>query len=429
MCLGRNIIYINFQKIIAQKVKGGALYIALLVSIIIGIILCMFVMIANYNQKNITAYIQTTQLYYNLNSAFEIVQSANFTEERNNKWIKNNFNDDSLKIKKNIWGAYLLINVQTKNRHQAMSQCGIFGTYMLADTGLVISDNGRPVGLSGNVNLKANCYLPSAGIKAAYIEGRSYVGSQQNAGFIKKAAASIPSIDEEIFKDMILLQKSSNLTNDSSVFSLPAKFSQPFNSKTAVWESAPQHLNNVILKNNIKIIAKNIEVDNTCDIDNILIICDKIKFKEGFKGKIHVIARDSIIIEKKCEFNYPSSFVLLPSGEISNTLKCIIFKEDCKFFGGILAIHNADQMSSSKVFIKLNATSEINGFVYSSDYVHLEGKLNATVIADKLLLITPSAVYENHFLGCDIDPKKYSRSIAIPFFKKSGKLMCCEKLN
>lgn len=414
----------------AIQLKGGALFIAILISIIIGIILCMFILIANYNQRNVTVYGQSSQLYYNLQSAFEIAQSEYFTDDKNDKWIKNTINDDSLKIKKMHWGAYLLITADTKNRHQTLSQSGLYGISMPSDTGLMISDNGRPVGLSGAVIFKANCYLPKAGIKAAFIEGQSFINSPQNAGFTKVSQTQIPLVEKEILKKMELQQNNVNVYLDSLVSGLPQNFTRSFHSKTIVLDVSSGRLSNMALKDNIKIVGKNIEIDNTCYLENVLIICEKIKFKEGFKGKVHVIASDSIITGKKCEFLYPSSFVLLPKEDKSTDLKWIDINEDCKFYGGILALNKSDDPNGSKVFIKLNAKSEINGFIYSANYLHLEGKVNATVISDKLLLKTPSAVYENHMLACEIDPKKYGHLLAIPqIFKRSSKLTCCQKMN
>ncbi|MBA3681207.1 MAG: hypothetical protein H0W73_08590 [Bacteroidetes bacterium] len=411
------------------KVKGGALYIAILVSIIIGIILCMFIMIANFNQRNVTKYAQASQLNFNLQSAFEMAQSDYFTEEKNNKWIKNTLNEDSLKIKKMYWGAYLLITAQTKNRHHSLSQSGLYGSVMPSDTGLMISDNSRPVGLSGAIVFKANCYLPKAGIKGVFIEGQSFINSPQNTGFTKISPMQIPLVDKGIIEEIKQQQNNSNVYLDSVVSFLPQNYDQSFNNKTIVFEVSGQ-LNNMHLKNNIKIIGKNIEISNTCTLENVLIVCDKVKFKEGFKGKVHVIAGDSIITEKKCEFNYPSSFVLLPKESETNTLNWIDINEDCKFYGGILALNKSDNQNSTKVFIKLNGKCEVNGFIYSSDYLHLQGKMNATIICDKLLLKTPSAVYENHMLACEIDPKKYSHLLAIPqIFKKTARLMCCQKMN
>lgn len=417
------------QFVTNTKFKGGALYIAILVSIIIGIILCMFIMIANYNQRSVTVYSQTSQLYQNLQSAFEIAQSTYFTEEKNNQWIKNTINDDSLKIKKIYWGAYLLITTQTKNRHQLMSQSGLYGSAMPSDTGLLISDNGRPVGLSGAINFKANCYLPKAGIKAAFIEGQSYINASQNNGFIKVSPIQIPMVDKEIITGIQNQQSAINVYTDSLVSFLPQNYSRSFNNKTVVLEVSGQ-LSRLTVKNNIKIIAKNIEIDSSCHLENILIVCEKVKFKDGFKGKVHVIASDSIITGKQCEFNYPSSFVLFPKEDAVNNLKSIIINEECNFYGGIVALNKSTNVNAAKVFIKLNGKSRVNGFVYSTDYLHLEGKANATVICDKLLLKTPSAVYENHMLACEIDPKKYAHLLAIPnIFKQQGRLICCDKIN
>lgn len=414
----------------AIKLKGGALYIAILVSIIIGIILCMFIMIANYNQRSVTVYAQTSQLYYNLQSAFEIAQSEYFTEEKNDQWIKNTLNDDSLRIKKIHWGAYLLITAQTKNRHQSISECGLYGTSMPSDTGLMISDNGRPVGMSGAIIFKANCYLPKSGIKAAFIEGQSFVNSPQNNGFTKASPMQIPLLETRIIEKINKQQSDINLYTDSVVSFLPQNYMRSFSNKTAVWECSLARLSNISFKNNIKIIAKDIEIDSSCHLENVLIVCGKIKFKNGFKGKVHVIASDSIVMDRQCEFNYPSSFVLLPKDNQANAFSYIAINEECKFYGGMLAINKNSDPGSSKVFIKLNGKSEVNGFIYSANYLHLEGKVNATVICDKLLLKTPSAVYENHMLACEIDPKKYSHLLAIPqIFKSRAKLMRCQKVN
>jgi len=62
--------------------------------------------------------------------------------------------------------------------------------------------------------------------------------------------------------------------------------------------------------------------------------------------------------------------------------------------------------------------------------MHVEGLVNATAICDKLLLKTPSAVYENHMLGCTVDPGKYAHLLAVPLvFAKRSKLTCCENLH
>ncbi|MCC6370241.1 MAG: hypothetical protein IT236_04475 [Bacteroidia bacterium] len=418
------------QKVTSHKTKGGALYVAIIISIIVAIILGMFILIAGYNQRNANAYAQSVQLNYNLLSAFQLAQSEYFNQSLNNQWLKNTGNDDSIKIQKKYWGAYQLINVQTKNRHKQLKQCGLYGTNMSGDTGLVVSDNSRPIGLSGKIEFKAACYLPRAGIKPAYIEGQSYQPSSETNSFIKSAPAQIPYPAQVHVDGMANQRITANDGTDSLVSNLPMVIDHSFTQKTLVWECGLSKLSQLRLKNNIKLICNQIEIDSTCHFENILIVANKVRFNQGFVGKVHVIARDSILIQDNCHFNFPSSFVLLPKEEGENTFNTITIGNNCVFFGGIVALGNKENTSSQKVFIKLNASSTINGFVYSSDYLHLQGEANANIMASKLLLKTPSAVYENHLLGCTIHPKKYSSVLAIPFlFQKDTHYLLCQKLN
>ncbi|MDO9000236.1 MAG: hypothetical protein Q7W45_10765 [Bacteroidota bacterium] len=418
------------NSIFKGKLKGGALYIAIIVSIVIGVLLSMFILLAHYNQRNIIVFTQSTQLYYNLKSAFEIAQSDYFTSDLNDKWFKNTSNDDSLKVKKLNWGSFLLIHAQTKNRHQSLSQAGLYGSFMNADTALMVSDNSRPIGLSGKIEFKANCYLPKAGIKPAFIEGQSYQSSSQNNVFIRTSKGSIPEVNDAIIKNL-KQQFEISYSNDSIINLVPDKLDNSFTAKTIVYELGSGKLFGKNWKNNIKLICRShLELDSSCHLENILIVCQKVIFKQGFKGSVHVIASDSIITEKNCEFLYPSSFTLLANDNVSTNLKCIMLNEGCRFFGGIIAINQSNITTSSKVFVKLNTSCQVNGLIYSSDYMHIEGQLNATVIANTLLLKTPSAVYENHILGCEINPKKYSQILAVPLlFKTNSKLQCCKKVN
>jgi hypothetical protein len=414
------------KKLTQKKVNGGALYIAIMVGIIIGILLTMFILLAKFNQRSSTIYAQQSQLQYNLKSAVEIAKSEYFLESNNDKWFKNTYNDDSIKVKRMYWGAYLLVNAQTKNRHHSLSSSGLYGQIMSSDTGIVVAENGRSIGVSGSVNFKANCYLPKAGIKPAYIEGQSYLGSLQNPNYVKPSPKFINEMSKG-FKDGIFGQQAGlNFNSDSLVNFLPTKIKHSFSNKTLVWEPNQKNISGYSLQNNIKIITQHdLVIDSTCHLNNVLIICKKVKFKEGFKGSVHVIASDSILCEKKCEFMFPSSFVLCSQDKGETALKCILLNEECVFYGGIVAFDKNEE--DNKVFVKLNATSEVNGFIYSANYLHAEGKLNANVFCNTLLLKTPSAVYENHLLACEVDPGKVAYLMSIPMvFERKGKLVNCK---
>lgn len=409
--------------------KGGALYIAIIISIVIGILLSMFILLSSHNQRYLTAYGQFVQLQYNLNSGFEIVQSDFYFETPSGTWLNNSGSNDSIKIMRRAWGAYTLVSVITKNRRRRLKQSGLFGTFMSSDTGLVVADNGRPVGLSGNVVFKAKCYLPSGGIKPAYIEGQSYQGNPQNASFIKTAPGSIPQLRSGYANEIETTRIHIDLFNDTLAARIPLAHTQSFNAKTLVVEVGNNALRNLRLTNNIRLVGGDLTIDSSCHLSNVLIVCKKVHFGEGFKGSVNVIASDSIVCARNCRLNYPSSFVLLPEKE-SEQLRYIKLSEGCKFFGGIIAFTSKDNVPSNNLLISSHNSAEVNGLIYSSGYLHLEGRLNANIYGNKLLLKTPSAVYENHLLGCEIDPAAFASRIAIPsVFSQKPPLVCCSKPN
>jgi hypothetical protein len=150
-------------------------------------------------------------------------------------------------------------------------------------------------------------------------------------------------------------------------------------------------------------------------------------FKKGFKGIVHVIAKDSIVTEDECEFNYPSSFCVYanikPTTPLTN-VRGIFFGTHCKFKGGLLAANNKSQ--SSRMMIKFNKQCELIGNAYSANFTDAQGSLYGSIFCQTLLLQTPSGVYENHLLNSLIDPKTYGINLTVPnWFKEKNKTATC----
>lgn len=411
----------------SKKLKGAALSVAILVTVIVGVLLSLFVLLSRYNLRNVTVYSQRSQLYQNLESGLSMAQSSYFTPDMNGQWLKNRENADSICVRTWGWGAYQVISTQTKNRHDRLMCSGLYGTYMSSDTGLVVADNSRPVGISGTVDFKASCYLPRAGIRPAFIEGQSYQPIGSTSGLIKPSPASLQHLDPGF--DAFIEQQVSGMDpqQDSLLTALPAVYRRGFEKKTALCLYSSSLLKEVRLTGNIKLVAGELLVDSSAKLEQVLIVCDKVHFKKGFKGQVHVIAKDSIVMEEDCCFDFPSSLVLCSQEASNSELAYIQFNKGCRLYGAVVAARS--NSATKPVFVKLHAGAEVNGLVYSSDYLHLEGTLHANVYGGKLLLKTPSAVYENHLLSCVIDPREYSDFLAVPrLFGAQGNFYKCRNL-
>lgn len=404
----------------AMKLKGGALYVSVIISILISIILSLFIVVAYYNTRSVQAQNSETQLRLSLESGFQIAQSDYYNTTNTGAWEKMPYNNDSVSIKKMAWGCYTLIEVKARNTHFRLNKTGLFGTVAWKDTAIVLVEQNRQIGLAGKIRINGNCFFPKAGVKPAYIEGHAFSDLNTIRHYLKPAPDRIPALDEHYLETIAQSQSGLNPYTDSLLSFMPDQWNQSFSCKSAVLQQGTIRLNNQVLSNNIRLIASDvITVENSCQLTNVLLIARKVIFKKGFKGTVHVISKDSIVTEDECVFDYPSSFAVhsaqVPDSARGN-VRGIFFGKDCRFKGGLLAAN--DKKELSRMMIKLNKGFQFVGNVYSSDYADIQGVLYGSVCCKSLLLQTPSGVYENHLFNCLVDSKRYSSGLSVPAWQK-----------
>jgi hypothetical protein len=400
---------------LTKKLKGGALYIALIISIVIGIVLGVFILIAHFNQRQVISGLAITQLRMNLRSGLSMAGSESFSEAMNNTWQALPFNGDSLRIKKLQWGSYEVICVESKNNIHYLREAAIYGSALGSDTALLVCDRGRPIGLSGNIRLNGYCYFPKAGFKAAYIEGQSFSGGSDIGRFMKEGPTELPPVKKQLSDRLLKCQQQLDSNTDSLIPALPLQLRMEFSGKTAVWQSPRMELDGIKLTGNIKLVGDEITVGPMAQLEHVFMVAGKVRIRKGFKGVIHVLAKDSIILEDDCSLAYPSSLTLL-NRQNDGLLRGIYLGTGCAVNGAVIALNEnpSGPIALGRVMIKLNRSCEVYGLVYSADYLHLQGKLFGTALCNALMLITPSAVYENHLLDCELDPVKFGHSLVVP---------------
>lgn len=393
---------------------------SVIISILISIILSLFIMVAYYSTRSVQAQSSATQLQQSLESGFSIARSEYYEQSAGGNWQQMPFNNDSILVRKKAWGCYVLIDVKAKNSHFRLGKTGLFGTAASADTAIVLAEQNRPIGLAGKIRFRGYCYFPKAGVKSAYIEGTGFSDLNAVRPYIRQAPDYIPQLDEHYLETIAHSQTGLDPYTDSLLSFMPETWNQSFRQQTAVLQQGSMVLNRQILSNNIKLIASDvITVESTTQLNNVLLLARKVVFKKGFKGRVHVICRDSIVTEEECEFAYPSSFCVYSAtvpDSAKGKVRGIFFGNDCKFKGGLLAAN--DKLQASRMMIRLSKHFELIGNLYSSDYADAQGSLYGSLCCRTLLLQTPSGVYENHLYNCYIDPRRYSTGLAVPGWQK-----------
>lgn len=419
---------IFIERLRAKKLKGGALYISTIIAVLIGVLLSLSIILTRYSTNYTFMAGADTQLHYNLRSGVELARSVFFSGSDNNNWIKNTYTNDSIKVKNMHWGAYRIISIATKSKNRLLTHIGMYGVQMNQDTCLIVSDNGKPIYLSGTTTFKAKAYLPTAGIKSGNIYGNSQNVLPGNAKMWRPNSHLIPLLNNSFVAHIENQQKSLHTETDSIAEFIPEGMNRSFSSKTFVVQREEIKLSGQWLKNNIKLICKEIEINNSCELNNILIICEKIRIKEGFKGNIHVIASDSIYVEKNCELTFPSSFILMHEKSSDKRLRYIAFEKGCTFYGSIIAFNNADNHLSTDIYISFSEDTQVHGLVYSGGYAHLEGSIYGTVASNKLFIKTPGSVYENYIHNCKLAVSEKPAEVIVADCYFNKRVVCCQDI-
>lgn len=409
------------------KLKGGALYIALIISILIGVMLSIFILIAWFNQKQVLSRIGTEQLRHNLITGLNYAQSSFFMDIDNGKWKKSEYGYDSIKVRARQWGGYFLISVDTKNSHQSQSKCGIFGCSVASDTALMIRDFPRPLSIAGKIRLNGLCYIPKGQFKSTDLEGTSFNPVGDINRFIRNAPYNLPELSKEFLKRLEKSRQTINLKTDSLI-GIIDNIDNSFRGKTAIYENSSISLNDNKLKGNIKLIATDkVVIGNQALLSDIFIIAKKVLIKKGFKGIVHILASDSIIIEEDCELEYPSSLIVFNDNEKKvSQMPGIYIDDNCKIMGDIIV---TCKLIENKAMLNVGKEVEVFGVVFSSGYASLQGKYFGNVYVDRLMLKTPLALYDNHLLNIELDSRKFSSSLIIPLlFETQNKLKCAKWL-
>jgi hypothetical protein len=386
-----------------MRCNGGALYFALIFSLIIAIFSGMLVLFAYYNKLQLVNYQLNAKLLSNLHSGFELVKSNNFSKQTTTLSLFN-AGDDSVLIKKGNWSLFDLYSVKAFHSSKSIEKTALVGTTnsMHKKTGLYLQNSSNyPLSICGNTTLKGNTYLTKAGVKRANIEGKNYIGSQLIYGNTFLSEKELPILNENTLKYLkqmsqfiFLDEKSENLEN-LNIDTINHSFT--LNSLLINYSQIKQTTFSLIKGNVIIYDKEKIVIEKNSNYENIILVAPIVIVNNDVQGTFHIIASDSIYIGEKVILNYPSSICL-----ISEKPAKIDIASLASIKGEILLEGKNTFQQKSLLTIAENAF--IEGNIYCNGNVSHRAKIYGSLFCHSFYLKTPSAIYENHLLDAIIDP-------------------------
>ncbi|NOZ47670.1 MAG: hypothetical protein GXO79_12950 [Chlorobi bacterium] len=388
-------------------VKAGALYYAVFVAFVI-ILISGFLFLSSYlTRQNINYYIEKDQLRANINSGYILIKNNfNLVSSGNFRNITL-FGNEKVNIQKRYWGLYYILEIESKWKNleeKSISLAGlnVFKTEKIA---LYLADFNNSLSLCGNTFIRGLCYLPKQQVKRAYIEGKSFMGSNLINGKQKISKPTLPAYNSILINENQSLLNGKFNTNDSIVLydKLPVakKYENSFYNKTAIiYATAKKQSIDKNFSGNIILFSNNeFIIDSDAKLNDVIIYARKVIVENGFAGRIQIFAKDTIITENNCNLLFPSAIALYNT---NNKPVYFLIGNNSELFGDLFVYSNetADRKLST---LEINKESKIMGQVYSNVTVIHKGKIYGSLYANKFLLKTLSSVYENHLLDATID--------------------------
>lgn len=391
-------------------IKAGSLYFALFISFIVTIILGSIIFLVFYSNRTIDTQAVRDQVRSNAESGITLAlyDTALFMESTALKLDLYDSEDsiDNILLYQRDWGVYRIIQSIAHWNDYFVDLVAMIGTDMKSaePIALYLTDNERYLSLSGNTKLLGNCYLPSTGVKTAYVEGRNYTGDNLVYGEIMVSKNFLPALNIDIVNTNMVYFTDTIPANDSLVSIQEIlrldSLHRSFRESTLVLTSGQSiTLDEISLSGNIRVLSsKAIYVTAKAKTENIILYAPSIHFEEGFNGSLQAFAQDTIIAGNNCSFEYPSSLGLI--NENINGIS-IVLKENTTLSGTIFIYQ--EYKSINEPYLILGKNTLIHGQVYCPGKIDILGKIEGSVFCNGFLLKTSSGLFENHLLDVTID--------------------------
>jgi hypothetical protein len=395
--------------------KASALYMVIIIALVIGILCSSLIVMAYFYRLQYQKTFRQEQLQNNVASAVNILLGGSDTGYAAPKTFSLfNQDADSVATQRIFWGTMDIGVVEAMIRQDTL-----YKTFSIAnaiDSGkwaaVYLDDNSRPLSLSGATSIVGDAYLSPAGVDQAYVNNQAYTGDKRLINGVKhNSEKTLPPLNAgrlQKLRQMIGQDRKNEqgLPNSDSLvnsFLLPTKLINL--GKTILT------LKNIKLSGNIILFSDTaLTLDSTARLNNVIVIARSITVNSGFHGVCQLFAHDTIGVQPRCRFGYPSALAILRFDPPSQPeTGAIISLQAGAVFNGCIFTYE-QQAGKLPPLIHIGQKTKVSGQIYSQGYVAFQDKaeIDGSVFTDRFLYQTSYTRYENYLVNTTINEKLLS---------------------
>ncbi|MFD2162269.1 hypothetical protein ACFSJU_07680 [Paradesertivirga mongoliensis] len=389
--------------------KASALYIVIVIAVVIAIFSASLISTAYFYRLELQKNMRYDRLLTNLNSGTAILLSKDYNQyESDMLTAMPGDNSDSIILRKEKWGLYDLASVKSFTLSDTVKKAFFIAENYNDLSAMYVSDEDRPISVSGSTRITGDAIVPKAGIKQAYVEGKPYSGGKELVnGVIRSSSRSLPPLSAE---RLSFIERWLNDTRGNASNLTDSVFNSFFHEAQVIRisKSAASVSNTSIGGKIILLCDTTLRISRSAALHNVLVFAPAIVIEEGFNGTCQLFARDSIVAGKNTVFNYPSCMGIIKSS--SSKIQSKIALGSGSVFSGILFAFEKSR-SDLQTQISMGKNCRVKGEVYASGFIKMERPVTVfgKVSCNRFIIQTPTTLYENYLIDITLNRKNLSK--------------------
>jgi hypothetical protein len=382
--------------LIKTKVKGGALYYAIVVILLLSLFSSGFILLNRLWFHENVLFFKNRELNDNLDSVEEWLKTQpNLVRPGETKEV-DLFGDSSfVKVEVDKWGLLRLIKTSASWRSLNIQRTVFYSELKNKTYALYLADQNKFLSLVGKCVITGDCSLPALGIRAGEMDGGTFTGKRMIDGKIYQSESKLPELSPDLLNTWSgyldkKFRKTDSIVGVNDLNRNPSS-RVSFNSATKVIDCGRKVcLQNVNLSGNIIVVASDtILIEASARLQDILVVANTIILPDEFQGSFQLFARNHISIGNHCTLRYPSFAVCLA---IHTPGKITIGKNSI-VNGGII-IESADDVKGANR-LEMSEGNKLTGTIWVNGEVGFTGQIDGSLYCNKFYIDTPRAFYEN----------------------------------
>jgi len=392
--------------------KASALYIVIVVALVIAVLCSSLIVSAYYYRLQYQRKFRYDQLQSNLNSGISILLASDLSAYKNERiFALYNEGEDSVSLKKSSWGIFEVATSKAFVQKDTLRKAFMVANKIDSNrwAALYLIDEDRPLSVSGNTMIRGTAFVPKAGVKEAYVDGKAYQGDKRLViGSKRNSERQLPGLQEGVLRQIESIR---GYKSTDSSFNHRDSLSNSFFNPTMVvnFRKKATTISNIKLSGNIIIVSDtSLTIDQTATLSNVIVYAKSITIKAGFHGKCQLFAQDSIGVQRDCDFGYPSCLGLLRFIADKGVQGRIGIGENTQVNGAVFTYER--EKSQLQNLIDLSKNVKISGLVYAQGLVRFKSgdEINGGVFTNRFLYQSAYTTFENYLIGVRIDAAQLS---------------------